>query len=619
MHGPQQNAEGVPFRLPVEEELIERVSWFIQLRWIAALGVVATTWVAGPLLGLLTRQKELFLVGTLIAAYNGVFYLRLARLRRNPSAGVEQFSRFAGIQFFVDWLALILLVHYTGGIESPVIFYFIFHAIIASLLLRPRACYFHATVVVLLVGTLALLEFYGVIPHLTILGFPGTHFNQPIFLLGTLFFFASTIYVSIYLGTSITRRLWARTRQLARLKQNLESAYYKTQTLYDIAKAVTSTLNFNEVLNTIARLATQAINAKGCSIRLLDGERRRLLTVAAFGLSEEYLSKGPIDLDKSQANRETLQGKVVAVLDATQDPGLQYPKEAEKEGIRSVISLPLSVRENPIGVLRLYTGEVHRFTDEEIEFLSALASQGAVAIENARTYQKLEGLEQAKSDFVFTVAHELKGPVAAIQFLLQVLLEGYAGEIFEKQKELIGRIERRLAALQNLIRDLLALGALKGSLPPTKKTDVALNDVALRVMETLQPEAEQKSIDLQIEVPQTPLTILADGDDLERLLSNLLQNAIHYTPPKGRVRLQIDGQDNVLSIVVSDTGIGIAPESTEHIFDEFYRGKNAKEMAEGTGLGLSLVKKIVDRYHGEITVNSKLQEGTSFHVTLPRA
>ena len=619
MQGPQQKFEGIPFRLPVEEELIERVSWLIRLRWVAASGVVATTWVAGILLGLLIRQMELSLVGAGIAIYNVAFYLRLKTLLRNPSAGVERFSNFASIQFFMDWLALIFLIHYSGGIESPVLLYFIFHAIIASILLPPKACYFHATIGVLLVGTLALLEFYEVIPHVSIPGFLQPHFNQPFYMMGMLFFFASAIYISIYLATSITRRLWERTRELARLKQRLESAYHKTQTLYDIAKAVSSTLNFSEVLNTIAQLATKAMNAKACSIRLLNEDRGQLVVRAADGLSEQYLSKGQVDLDKSLVDRGALRGKPVPILDATKDPGFQYPEEARKEGICSVLCVPLSVREKPIGVLRLYTGEIHRFTDEEIDFLSALASQGAVAIENARTYQQLEDLEQAKSDFVFTVAHDLKAPVAAIQSILRVLLEGYAGEVFQKQKELIGRAERRLIALQTLIRDLLALGALKGGLPPPKKKDVILNAIVKRVVDMVRSEVEEKGIRLQVEVPDNLVTIKATDDDLERLLGNLLENAVKYTPPKGKISLQLSLENTTARIVVSDTGIGIPPESMPRIFEEFYRAKNAKEVGqEGTGLGLSLVKHIVDRYRGEIGVESKIGEGTTFTVTLPK-
>jgi two-component system phosphate regulon sensor histidine kinase PhoR len=140
-----------------------------------------------------------------------------------------------------------------------------------------------------------------------------------------------------------------------------------------------------------------------------------------------------------------------------------------------------------------------------------------------------------------------------------------------------------------------------------------------RVVEAVQPEVEQKGLELRVEVPDTLVTIKANDDDLERLLSNLLENAVKYTPPKGKVRLQLTLNKNAVRIVVMDTGIGISPESMPRIFEEFYRAKNAKEMGqEGTGLGLSLVKHIVDRYHGEIDVESKVREGSTFTVTLPR-
>lgn len=609
----------ISFRLPVEEELIERVSWLIRLRWFASGGVIATTVAVANFLHLPIEEAKLIFIGLLIAAYNLLFYHKHKTLKNDPKARINQFSDFASWQFFVDWLALICLVHYSGGIESPVIFYFIFHAIIASILIPPRTCYIHATVGVLLVGILALLEFYGIVPHVALPGFFLTHYRQPFYVWGTFLFFASAIYVSIYLATSITKRLWSRTRELARLKQRLESAYYKTKTLYDIAQAVTSSLNFTEVLNTIVQQATKAMNAKACSIRLLDQEKRQLWIGAAYGLSQEYLNKGAVDLEKSLIDRGALRGKPISVLDVTKDPGFQYPEEARKEGIRSVLCVPLIVREQPIGVLRLYTGEIHRFTEEEIEFLSALASQGAVAIENARTYQRLEELEQAKSDFVFTVAHELKAPVAAIQSILRVLLEGYAGEIYAKQKDLIARAEKRLISLQSLIRDLLALGALKGSLPELKKAEVILNGVIKRIVETVTPEAEEKKIALLVDLPDPLVTIKGNEEDFERLISNLLENAVKYTPPQGIVQLQLTLGDHELQIMVTDNGIGIPAEALPRIFDDFYRAKNAKEMGqEGTGLGLSLVKHIVERYGGKIEVKSKLGAGSTFKVILPR-
>jgi GAF domain-containing protein len=156
----------------------------------------------------------------------------------------------------------------------------------------------------------------------------------------------------------------------------------------EISKVITSTLDLREVLKRIVEQVTKAINAKGASLRLLDEKRYTLELVASHGLSDTYLRKGPLDADRSVS--ETLQGKAVAIFDATTDPRIQYPKEAKAEGIASMLSVPLIVRGKVIGVLRLYTATPHVFTAEEIEFVSALAEQSAIAIANARLYAQVQ-------------------------------------------------------------------------------------------------------------------------------------------------------------------------------------------------------------------------------------
>jgi signal transduction histidine kinase len=309
----------------------------------------------------------------------------------------------------------------------------------------------------------------------------------------------------------------------------------------------------------------------------------------------------------------------VALLDATIDPRFQYPEEARKEGIRSVLSVPMMLLDQAIGVLRVYTSEVRHFTQEETEFLMALASQGAAAIQNARAYRQLQELEEAKSRFIFAVTHELKAPVAAVQSQLAVLQGGYAGKLNERQQVLIDRAARRMARLQELLRDLLALGALKDRLPTHRKTELNLARTVRRVAEVIQAEAEARGIMLTLDLPETPLPFPAIEEDMLRLLGNLLENAVKYTPSGGKVSLALKASESQITIVVSDTGIGISPEAMPHIFDEFYRAANVKELGtEGTGLGLSLVKRIVDLYQGQVHVESELGRGTTFTVTLLR-
>ena len=611
--------EATPYHLPLEAELIARVSWLIVLRWVAAAAVIILALVAKHVLSLTISWGELCLIGAAILAYNSVFVWLLRRLRGNHGASIQTFSHFAACQILLDWLALTLVVHYTGGIESPALSYFIFNAIVASILLPARIAFLLASFGVLLVMGLALLEFWGIIPHLAIPEFHDPRLQGPLFLVAGLGFFVSAILVSIYLATSITREMVRRTRELAELKQNLEDAYQKMRTLYETSRAVNSSLNLSQVLSTIVRQATEAMGVKASSIRLLDEERRFLEFSAAYGLSDIYLTKGKVDPQRGEMDRLTLQGKTVALLDATVDPRFQYPEGARKEGIRSVLSVPMMLLDRAIGVLRVYTGEVRHFTEEETEFLVALASQGAAAIQNARAFRQLQELEEAKSRFVFAVTHELKAPVAALQSQFAVLQGGYAGQLTEQQQDLISRAARRLARLQDLLRDLLALGALKDRLPQHKKAEVNLAELARRMAEIVQPEAEARGLMVTLDLPETPLLFLTTEEDMHRLVGNLLENAVKYTPPGGKVRLGLRGGESEITIVVSDTGIGISQEAMPHIFEEFYRGPNAKAVGkEGTGLGLSLVKRIVDLYQGKVQVQSELGKGTTFTVTLPR-
>jgi len=586
---------------------------------MAGAAVIALSLIAKHLLSFTIPWKELCLTGAAILGYNVVFTWQLKILRRDSTASIQIFGHFATLQILLDWLALTLVVHYTGGIESPVLLYFVFNAIVASILLRARTAFLLAAFGILLVVGLALLEFWGAVPHRAIPEFHDPRLQGPWFLAAALGFFVSAILVSIHLTTSITGEMVRRTRELAELKQSLEAAYQKMRTLYETSRAVSSSLNLPQVLSTIVRQATEVMGMKASSIRLLDEEQRYLEVSAAYGLSEAYLTKGKVDPQRGEMDRLALQGKPVALLDATVDPRFQYPEEARKEGIRSVLSVPMMLLDRAIGVLRVYTGEVRHFTEEETEFLVALASQGGAAIQNARAFRQLQELEQAKSRFIFAVAHELKAPVAAVQSQLAVLQGGYAGKLNEKQQDLVNRAVRRMARLQELLRDLLALGALKDRLPAHRKTELNLVGIVRRVAEVLQAEAEARGIILSLDLPETPLTFPTTEEDMYRLLGNLLENAVKYTPSGGKVSMAIKASESQVTIVVSDTGIGISPEAMPHIFDEFYRAANVKELrTEGTGLGLSLVKRIVELYQGQVDVKSELGKGTTFTVSLPR-
>ncbi len=171
------------------------------------------------------------------------------------------------------------------------------------------------------------------------------------------------------------------------------------QTLIEISRSIGSTLSLNEVLAKIVENATKAFGFMAASIRLLDEERKTLEVKATYGLSESYLKKGPIEVEKSLIDVECIKGCVVTVPDVSKDGRLQYPEEIIREGIRAILSVPLSIRGTVIGVLRVYTSNPYSFSFSEIDFLSALASSGAIAIENARLFEHIKSeYEELTSD-----------------------------------------------------------------------------------------------------------------------------------------------------------------------------------------------------------------------------
>jgi GAF domain-containing protein len=170
--------------------------------------------------------------------------------------------------------------------------------------------------------------------------------------------------------------------------------------LHEIAKDLGVAKNLPAILNLIVKSAVDSLNIKASSIRLLDPEGRRLELLAAYGLSEEYLRKGPVELEKSPIDKEAMAGRIVEVEDVARERVLQYPAEAVSEGIRSILCVPLLVRDRIIGSLRAYTSTPHRFSEAEKTFLSALANLGAIAIENAKLTESLRRRIQGLSRLV---------------------------------------------------------------------------------------------------------------------------------------------------------------------------------------------------------------------------
>ena len=606
-------------RPPVEAELVRRVAWLIRLRWLVPAAIVVLTGLARPLLGLGLPWLPMAGMASLIALYNSAFTAWWMRLRQRPRPTLRAYNRFAGCQVAVDWLALTLLLHHTGGIESPLSPVYLLHVVIACVLLSPRAAFAQATLASVLLAGLAGLEYAGLWPHQPLPGYlPVRLYDQPAYLLTVLFFFTMTLYTCVFLATSVTRSLRRQDLELLDLQARLENLYRRTRALYETAIVLSSSLQLDEVLNQVTRTTAEIMDAMGCSIRLLTEDGRWLEFVAATGLSDSYLQKGPVEVARSPVDQEALEGKTVIVLNAVEDARLQYHEEVVREGICSILCAPLVSKGQRLGVIRVYSAVCYLYSQDDATFLEAVASAGAAAIDNARAYRRLEEVDQAKTRFVRLVAHELRSPLAAVQSLLDVVVAGYAGSVDEKSLELLQRMGRRVQFLLALVNDLLDLAAGRLDGVQRERSRVDLRAAAEQVVALLHPGAEEKGVSLALEVAPGDYVLWGIPEHFEWLLSNLVDNAIKYTPQGGRVSVALRRDGDELVLTVADTGIGIPPEAQVHIFEEFYRAPNARAVEkDGTGLGLAIVRQVIDEHGGQVDVHSQVGEGTVFTVTLP--
>lgn len=601
--------------IPIERELRERLVWFIRLRWMAAAGIFLGGWVATTWVAVVLSPVPIYAVGASVVGYNGLFVLLYRRFEGRP-VPPKTYRGFVYAQIGLDWASLTCLVHYSGGIQSPVALAFTFHLIIGAILLSQRACYVQAGAAALLLGALVLAEATGLCApveagggDLRARGGPLADFYRWLSLTGL-------FVVAAFLTSSITARLREKEEALFNSERALDRAYGEMEALYRLGQVINATLDVDRVLGLIAENGARLTGMRACSIRLLDVRGERLYLGGAYGLSQTYLDKGPVEVEKSPIDFEALSGRVVQVLDAGTDARFQYPEEARREGICSVLCVPMQAKGRSIGVIRVYSGTPHRFSEEEENFLRNLANLGAVAIENARDYADLKAFNEEKAWFARVTVHQFRAPLAAIQGLVDAL--PYAGPLSKKQTELIERCRRRVEGVLDTVRDLLDLASAQRPPRPEEAEPVVLLECLEGVLDTVRDRANGKGVRLDVEAVGDRALVYAQPEDLRRIFSNLLDNGVKYTPRGGRVTFRVeDGQEGVRA-EVSDTGIGISEADQGRVFDGFFRTEAARATGEaGTGLGLSIVKQLVERWGGKVEVESSPGRGSRFIVTLP--
>ena len=259
-----------------------------------------------------------------------------------------------------------------------------------------------------------------------------------------------------------------------------------------------------------------------------------------------------------------------------------------------------------------------------IELLKTFATQSALAIQNARLFREieeksreLETASQHKSEFLANMSHELRTPLNAIIGFSEVLSERMFGEINEKQAEYIGDILESGRHLLSLINDILDLSKIEAGRMELELSDFALPSAVENALTLVKERAHRRGIALVRTVDERLGMIHADERKVKQVLLNLLSNALKFTPEGGQIGVRAELRDGTAEISVTDTGVGIAPEHQEAVFEEFRQVGTAAKKVEGPGLGLAISRKFIELHGGRIWVESQLGKGSTFAFTLP--
>jgi signal transduction histidine kinase/putative methionine-R-sulfoxide reductase with GAF domain len=446
---------------------------------------------------------------------------------------------------------------------------------------------------------------------------PGEFTDDEISLLQT---FADQAVIAIE-NARLLSELQARTQALTRSVGEL-------QALGEVGQAISSTLDLQTVLSTIVARATQLAGADAGVIYEYDEPREVFMPRAT-----EHLEAAIVETMLSAPVRkgEGATGRLAEVPEPTQVPDiLEAPAESRvrgslvRAGYRALLAVPLVREDRLLGGLTVIRKATGAFAPEVIELLRTFATQSALAIQNARLFleiedksRQLEAASQHKSEFLANMSHELRTPLNAIIGFSEVLTERMFGELNDKQDEYLKDIYASGQHLLSLINDILDLSKIEAGRMELEPADFDLPGAIDNALTLIRERAGRRGIALGSAIDERVGTIRADERKVKQVLLNLLSNAIKFTPEGGRIDVRAAVNDGMVEVSVADTGVGIAPEDQEAVFEEFRQVGTADKKVEGTGLGLALSRKFIELHGGRIWVTSQVGTGSTFTFTIP--
>jgi len=537
-------------------ELIERIHWLIRLRWIAILGLFVTTYIASSIFNVVTWVAPLYVIGIVLGLTNAGFLFYTRVLRTKKYAIVQ---KHAGIQIMWDLVSLTCLIYFGGGIENPFILYFLFHVIIAGILLEKIYSYLQAAFATCLFALMILLEYYSVIPHQHLSMFsafaPGKEiWHSEEYILGIFFALASTIFISVYFVTSI----------MDRLRKSGDDVLF-------------------EIKSTIENMAEGVV--------FIDPNDR--VTMCNKAVEGTWKMKREEIIGKSiKDNLSCYIGAAGAKITEKSRKGIKASQHQEIKTKNGYLYNTYSAVHGNDGKFWGTVLTSHDITERKKLERQLLHSERLAAI----------GEISAK------VAHEIKNPLSSISLNTELLhdeINSYNGGRTKDADDMIQSIMKEIDRLTEISEEYLQFARF----PRLELKPVSVNDMLGKLAKFLKKEMFQRNIILEESYAADLPEVLLDKNQIRQVFLNIFKNSFEAMPEGGNLYISTEVSGYNVAVCISDTGSGIAEEDIQKIFDPFYSSK-----VDGTGLGLALTKKTIEVHGGEMFCESTVGVGTTIHL-----
>ncbi|MGC9357056.1 MAG: sensor histidine kinase [Anaerolineae bacterium] len=377
--------------------------------------------------------------------------------------------------------------------------------------------------------------------------------------------------------------------------------------LLAISRRLNSTLEMRSLLLQIVQEARTMTEADAASILLVE-DHSRLRFAATSGPEASVLQNAEVPMEESLAGWVVQNRETVLIEDASTDPRIYIIEEIHRT--RSIVAVPLIFGKEVIGVLESLTQlEQRQFTRQDVETLETLASIAAVAVENARLFQQ--------SDWIAEIVHEIRTPLTAIVSYADLLTRPELDTELHKQSVTI--IQREAERVGCLVDQFLELARLESGRAIMEKEPFSLRESVTRTIDVVRPSADERQMKLVIDLPDEILILVGDQKRIERVLLNLLSNAVKYADVGDQVSVSASVEESEIVIAVTDSGPGIPPQYQDRLFQKFSRLPSTADRVQGSGLGLTIARQIVEAHRGRIWVESDVGKGSTFAFSLPLA